>query len=189
MSGSDPDLVERFATNLGPCLPRLLAGARLLMRDPNLADDVLQTGLLEAFRTYDPVLHDDHFQARTWRCVVNAARDQSRRKRRLDFMEASSSFGELDLIADLRAAEDHERLLSDPELFLEGAGDTLKAAVLALPDSERWVFLLRAMGDLKYREIAEILEVPLGSVMTWLHRARQRLRQALVSIPPEEMRR
>jgi RNA polymerase sigma-70 factor (ECF subfamily) len=45
---------------------------------------------------------------------------------------------------------------------------------------ERSVLLLRAIGDFKYREIAEVLEVPIGSVMSALSRGRQRLRLRLV---------
>lgn len=186
MSGSEPERAARFGARVAPCLPRLLAGARLLVRDPARAEDVLQAGLLEAFRTYDPAQHDGRFHPRTWRCVVNAALGSERRARLRESFEVRFPEGSEDLVADLRAAQEHERVLSDPDRFLEETGDRLRSAVLALPDAERWVFLLRAMGDLSYREIADTLDAPIGSVMTWLHRARLRLREALVPRPARE---
>ena len=53
-------------------------------------------------------------------------------------------------------------------------------ALQALNEAERAVLLLRAIGDLRYREISECLDIPLGSVMGNLFRARQKMRGALV---------
>lgn len=71
------------------------------------------------------------------------------------------------------------RLLDDPEAVLDHCDEAIAEAVIGLPDTERNVFLLRAMGDFKYREIAEILEVPVGTVMGLLSRGRERLRSNL----------
>lgn len=189
MTGDTEDRARRFAERLEPCLRRLLAGVRLIVRDPGQSDDVLQNGLYEAFRTYDPALHDERFLARTWRCVAHAALRAQRTRRRLRFREQAFPGGDPDMVADLRAADSYEHVLADPGRCLEEVGDGLRRAVLALPDSERWTFLLRTFGDLRYREIAEILDVPLGSVMTWLHRARARLRAALAPDARREDRR
>ena len=54
------------------------------------------------------------------------------------------------------------------------------AALKALSERERAVLLLRAIGRLRYREISESLDIPLGSVMGHLHRARQKMRDAIL---------
>jgi RNA polymerase sigma-70 factor, ECF subfamily len=74
-----------------------------------------------------------------------------------------------------------ERSRTNPEQLLQRAhrDDEIRRAVLALPDPYRTVVLLRYMEELSYDEIAEALSLPLGTVKTYLHRARARLRQAL----------
>jgi RNA polymerase sigma-70 factor (ECF subfamily) len=71
--------------------------------------------------------------------------------------------------------EDSNRPLS-PEALNETLDQDLAAGLKTLTDTERAVLLLRAIGDLRYREIAESLRIPLGSVMGNLARARQKMR-------------
>ena len=63
-----------------------------------------------------------------------------------------------------------------PEALNEALDQNLVAGLKTLTDNERAVLLLRAIGELRYREIAESLEIPLGSVMGHLARARQKMR-------------
>jgi RNA polymerase sigma-70 factor, ECF subfamily len=69
----------------------------------------------------------------------------------------------------------------DPQQSLDRAvrDEEIRQTVLALPEPYRTVVLLRHMEELSYEAIAEVLAMPLGTVKTTLHRARQRLRQAL----------
>jgi RNA polymerase sigma-70 factor (ECF subfamily) len=76
-------------------------------------------------------------------------------------------------------------LLDDPELVLDECDAVLSEAIKALPPAERSVLLLHAVGEFKYREIAEILQVPIGTVMSSLSRCRLRLRQRLVAFGQE----
>jgi RNA polymerase sigma-70 factor, ECF subfamily len=70
---------------------------------------------------------------------------------------------------------------SDPQRELERAhrDEQIRRAVLALPEPYRTVVLLRYMEEMPYDAIALVLELPLGTVKTYLHRARARLRQAV----------
>ena len=70
-------------------------------------------------------------------------------------------------------------LLEDPYPILERCDDALAAAVRELNAVERSSLLLHVIGEFKYREIAEILEMPIGSVMSAISRGRQRLRRRL----------
>ena len=65
-------------------------------------------------------------------------------------------------------------------LDMEHVDDKLKAAIASLKDEHREVLLMWAVDGLKYREIAEIMEVPIGTVMSRLHRARKLLSDALL---------
>jgi RNA polymerase sigma-70 factor, ECF subfamily len=69
----------------------------------------------------------------------------------------------------------------DPQQSLDRAvrDEEIRQTVLALPEPYRTVVLLRHMEELSYEAIAEVLAMPLGTVKTTLHRARQRLRHAL----------
>ena len=63
--------------------------------------------------------------------------------------------------------------------MLDTMEDKVKESVVALPDNERQVFLLRSMAGFSYEEIAKILDMPIGSVMGYLARARIKLREKL----------
>jgi RNA polymerase sigma factor (sigma-70 family) len=71
-------------------------------------------------------------------------------------------------------------LLEEPDLVLDRCDDALAGAVHELPDLQRSIFLLRSIGEFKYAEIAEILEIPIGTVMGLLSRSRERLRRQLL---------
>jgi RNA polymerase sigma-70 factor (ECF subfamily) len=70
-------------------------------------------------------------------------------------------------------------LLGAPERLLGCIDEPVARAMQALAERERSALLLRALGGLAYAEIAAALAVPLGTVMTALHRARAKLRRAL----------
>jgi RNA polymerase sigma-70 factor (ECF subfamily) len=70
-------------------------------------------------------------------------------------------------------------MLEEPDVVLEHFDDVVVEALGRLPAAERAALLLRAVGDFSYKEIHEVLSVPLGSVIGYLSRARQRLRIAL----------
>src|SRR5262249_53757943 len=71
-------------------------------------------------------------------------------------------------------------LLDDPEAVLDQCDAIMAQALRELAPLERAVLLLQAIGEFKYREIADILQVPIGTVMSSLARCRVRLRQRLV---------
>ena len=63
--------------------------------------------------------------------------------------------------------------------------DTMRAAIAGLPDVQRETLLLRLQQELSYEEIAEVLDIPIGTVRSRLHLAVQRLHEALNPTPPE----
>ena len=73
-----------------------------------------------------------------------------------------------------------ETLLDDPEAVLDYCDEVVAESISQLTEQERKILLLRAVGDFKYREIAEIMDIPMGTVMGLLSRARTQLRGKLL---------
>ena len=70
-------------------------------------------------------------------------------------------------------------ILDHPEAFLEECGEEVYAAMQEVSEAQRACLLLRVAEQLSYKEIAEVLDIPVGTVMTHLSRGRGRLRNAL----------
>ena len=107
------------------------------------------------------------------RLCYNFTRDTSSRRRKLE-----RAGGWLVAEATVRASvDDPERIRATEELR-----DRLETAIRELPPAQREVFVLKEFEGLKYREIAELLDVPIGTVMSRLYAARQRLAARLEGI-------
>ena len=163
------------ATQLGSfdeiILPHLDAAhnlARWLVRSNDDADDVVQEACLRAFRYFDTFRGGN---ARAW--LLSIVRNTAFRwlqKNRAQ--ELAIEFNEE------MHSEGCEAL--DPEALLLQGADTqlLEQAMNHLPDRLREVLALRELEGLSYREIAEVVGIPKGTVMSTLFRARERFRRA-----------
>lgn len=146
-------------------IPHLRRYARALLRDRTAADDLVQDCLERAWSRLH--LWREGSNPRTWLFTIihnlhaNAARNASRRPPTISLDLAGVS-------APSRAAQ---------EDGLEVAG--IEAALAELSDEQRQVVLLVGLEDMSYQEAAQVLGVPLGTVMSRLHRGRERLRQLL----------
>lgn len=152
-------------------LPHLDAAHRLArwhMRNAHDAEDVVQDALLRALRYFRTFTHGD---GRAWflRIVRNTC--HSRR--------ANRAPGLTDLFDEEQHS--HEQLLPNPEtLLLRTQGvTTIARAIDELPHRSRELLLLRELEGLSYQELADKLNIPRGTVMSTLWRAKQALRLAL----------
>jgi RNA polymerase sigma-70 factor (ECF subfamily) len=158
-------------------LPHLDAAynlARWLLRDPTAAEDAVQEASLRAFRYIDSLRGDD---ARAW--LLGIVRNTcftvlERRRSGPEIVE----FDEAEFDAALGAAE---RSSSDPAALLEQRRlrALIDAAIRALSPALREVIVLREFEDLDYAQIAQIVAVPVGTVMSRLSRAREKMRSVL----------
>jgi RNA polymerase sigma-70 factor (ECF subfamily) len=142
--------------------------------------DVVQDGFIRAFERLGEFQRGSQF--RTWllRIVSNRALDILRaRKVRL----AIPLDGEDD---ESRAQLEDRRGEVDPEADLERAelAGRLRRTIEGLPPDQRAVFALYATGDLTYGQIAEVLGIPIGTVMSRLYHARRRLHAQLSDLAP-----
>jgi RNA polymerase sigma-70 factor (sigma-E family) len=163
---------EEFRQFAAGFLPTLLKGAYLLMRDVDLAEDVVQGTMLRVFRHWDQARAAPEAYSR--QTLINVCRDHWRRQKR---RPKESTLGDANVIDT--AASFSEAL---------GERDAILQALDALPQQQREVLLLRFFFDLSVIQTAELLDIAEGTVKSSAHRGLQELRE-LLSSPPEEVNR
>jgi RNA polymerase sigma-70 factor (ECF subfamily) len=161
---------HRFERVARPHLDAAYALARWLTRNDADAADVVQEACLRAFRYFDSYRDGD---AKSWllQIVRRACYSWLERNRPADVvsLEAEAEFGDTVATAS-----------GDAEVLLESRSDLrrLDQLIEALPAPLRETIVLRELHELGYREIAEVTGVPIGTVMSRLHRARSLLLRA-----------
>ena len=163
--GGPADLVVR-------CIPHLRRYARALTRDIQSADDLVQDALERAWGRLH--LWRGEGDIRPWLfSILHSMHANGERRRR-----RSPSF--LPLVDELPGAA-----VSNPEATAELR--EVVAAFKTLAEEQRQVLLLVVLEQFSYQQVADVLGIPLGTVMSRLFRARERLRMALC--PPENLER
>lgn len=169
-SGSMDDRRDRFEASVLPHLDAAYRFARWLSRSPGDADDVVQEAILRAFRGFDALRGTD---VRAWlltivrNCHLTAVTQQQRR-----------AFVPLPEEHDVKDGEAMIATTPDPEStsIRRDEERTLDRLMSALPEEQREVLVLREIEDMDYREIAAVTNVPIGTVMSRLARARAALK-------------
>jgi RNA polymerase sigma-70 factor, ECF subfamily len=162
------DMGERFEQMLLPHLDAAYNLARWLMRSRADADDVVQESYLRALRFYQGFRGGD---SRAWllKIVRNICYSWVRRNR----SGADEEFDETVHTKDEVHADAESKMVSRTE------SERVSRALEALPETFREVLVLREIEGLSYKEIADVTGVPMGTVMSSLSRARQKLREQL----------
>lgn len=159
----------------------LEAYARRSLRDRSEVADVLQTAIAKAFRDFHEFQEGTNFRAWIFRYVsleiLNRNRAAARSRAAGLLIELASDYVTVDFAVDEQVAR---AALDCPERILDDCDEQLAEAIRGMPALERSILLLRAIGEFRYREIAQILSVPMGTVMGLLARGRSRLRAQLV---------
>jgi RNA polymerase sigma-70 factor, ECF subfamily len=177
----DPARPRRFRDAALPHLDAVYTLARYLLRNPSDADDAVQECYLRALRHFDTRRSDD---VKPWLFAIlrNVCRvEYGRRSRVLLYdvnAEPEKPEGTIPLWSE---AQD----TPETEMLRKLDAQTIQGMVAALPDVFREVIVLREIEDLSYREIAEIVSTPVGTVMSRLARARAMLRDAWLKAEPK----
>jgi RNA polymerase sigma factor (sigma-70 family) len=170
----EPTELERFEAVVLPHLDAAYGLARYLVRDDTDAEDVVQESFLRALRHFGGYRGDAASQGRAWVLAIvrNMAHTWRHRRR------AESGATEFDETVHGADGAD-EAGGADAALLRGDLRETLDQALERLPAELREVIVLREVEGLSYKEIAGVSDVPIGTVMSRLSRARKRLQQAL----------
>jgi RNA polymerase sigma-70 factor (ECF subfamily) len=165
-------LPSEFLALLEPHLDGLYGMALRLTRRAGPAEELVQEATMKAYLHLSSFEKGTNFQAWIYRILVNAFLTEQRALKRAP----------LSLIDDAQIAAKDPGVKSEElpwPVASEDVADEVKHAVDELPESFRVPLLLATLGGLPYAEIAEVLEVPVGTIMSRIHRARTRLRGEL----------
>ena len=166
----------------------LYSAALRMTRNPADAEDLVQETYLKAYRGFGGFEEGTNLKAWLYRILTNTYINSYRAKQRrpdetdLDEVEDLYLYRRLGGLEAARAGRSAEDELMD--LFSEAE---VKAAVEELPENFRMAVLLADVEGFSYKEIAEIMDIPIGTVMSRLHRGRKALEKAVVRlcrVPP-----
>lgn len=179
---------EQFVELLTPLKKPLLGYIRYLLWNKGDVEDALQNILTEAYRKFGEFETGTDFKNWIFKITSYTVFNMNRRYKRDTAKERSLT--ETIEPSDPGKSEqesDYQQLLTNQIQIdvLEQMSNEVKTSLDVLNQDERSVFLLRILGGLSYKEIAGILEMPPGSVMGWLSRARSKLRQYLAHYAKE----
>jgi len=169
-----------FAEDTEQFMGSLYSAALRMTRNPSEAEDLVQETYLKAYRGYDSFKAGTNLKAWLYRILTNTFINAYRARRRhpeeteLEDVEDFYLFhrlGGLEAAAAGRSAED--------EVLESMTDEEVKRAIESLPEAFRMAVLLADVEGFSYKEIAEIMEVPIGTVMSRLHRGRRALQKAL----------
>jgi RNA polymerase sigma-70 factor, ECF subfamily len=174
----DDALRERFERDVLPLLPSLYGAALRMTRNPSDAEDLVQETYLRAFRGFAGFQEGTNLKAWLYRILTNSFINTYRKRQREPQIVDGPDDLEDWFLFDKLGARNAEGSAEDQ--VLDRLPDTaVKAAVESLPENFRIPVLLADVEGFSYKEIAEIMDTPIGTVMSRLHRGRKALEKAL----------
>jgi RNA polymerase sigma-70 factor, ECF subfamily len=169
-----------FAEQATPFMDPLYAAALRMTRNPADAEDLVQETFIRAYRGFPSFTDGTNLRAWLYRILtntfINSYRAKQRRPEQTDLDDVEDLYlykrlGGLEAATMGRSAED--------ELMDMFTDSDVKDAIDALPEQFRMAVLLADVEGFSYKEIAEIMDIPIGTVMSRLHRGRKALQRSL----------
>ena len=168
-----------FADAAMPLMDQLYAAAMRMTRNSADAEDLVQETYMKAFRAYERFEEGTNLKAWMYRILTNSYINRYRAKQRRPDESDIADVEDMYLYRRL-GGEQSDLGTSAEEAFLSSVtDDAVKAALEAIPENFRMAVLLADVEGFAYKEIAEILDVPIGTVMSRIHRGRKQLERQL----------
>lgn len=170
----------RFAELAMPYMDALYTAAIRLTHNAADAEDLVQETYLRAYRGFEGFRDGTNLKAWLYRILTNTYINQYRAKKRRPAeveLDGGDDFSLYQRVGGLEAAQAQRS--AEHELLEQLPDDAVKAAVEDLPDQFRLPVLLADVEGFSYKEIAEIMDTPVGTVMSRLHRGRRQLQKRL----------
>jgi RNA polymerase sigma-70 factor (ECF subfamily) len=159
---------------------QLYSAAMRMTRNPADAEDLVQETFLKAYRAYHTFEEGTNLKAWLYRILtntyINKYRKDSRRPSEVDL----GSVEDLYLYRNIGSEESAEAARTTEDRVLDGLVESdIKKAVEDLPENFRLPVLLADLEGFSYKEISDILDIPIGTVMSRLHRGRKAMQKSL----------
>ncbi len=175
--GDDAALRERFEREALPLMPGLYSAALRLTRNAADAEDLLQETFLRAYRGFAGFQEGTNLKAWMYRILTNTFINVYRKRQREPLTVSDEDMDDWYLYD--RLARRSVGPSAETEVLEAIPDEDVQVALEALPEGFRMAVLLADVEGFSYREIAEIMDVPIGTVMSRLHRGRRALEKAL----------
>ena len=170
---------RRFQDDALPLLDSLYGAALRMTRNPADAEDLVQETMLRAYRSFDSFEPGTNLKAWLFRILTNAYINVYRKKQREPQKVSADELEDFDLYQELK---NHDPQFQEtPEtIVLDSLVDSdILQAIDELPEQFRLAVMLSDVEGFSYAEMAEIMDVPMGTVMSRLHRGRKALQKRL----------
>lgn len=161
------ELVHRYQHRLYGSLMHVTGSA-------DHAADAVQDAFVQAFQQLSTFRGASHFYSWLFRIAFNAAVSAQRKRRRL-----TTSLNGTDDDHEAAVADHHENTMPSALMEIRERQQQVRDALAELHDDYRNALVLKELEGLRYEEIADLLKVPVGTIRSRIHRARQELRQKL----------
>jgi len=174
---SQDALRSRFERDALPLLSSLYGAALRLTRNPADAEDLVQEAFLRAYRGFAGFTEGTNLKAWLYRILTNTFINEYRRKQRQPAIVLEDEIPDWYLYEQLGEAGAESS--AETEVLEAIPDEDVQKALDSLPEAFRMAVWLADVEGFAYKEIAEILDIPIGTVMSRLHRGRRALEKLL----------
>lgn len=178
VSETDEVRAARFERDALPFLDQLYGAAMRMTRNPADAEDLVQETFVKAFSAFSSYTDGTNLKAWLFRILTNAFINTYRKKQRQPLQTGTDDLDDWQM-RHTQAYATGQLRSAEAEALDRLPNDLISTALAELPEERRVAVYLADVEGFSYQEIADIMETPIGTVMSRLHRGRKHLRTLL----------
>lgn len=176
---AEPDLAALFTEQAVPLLDQLYGHAMRMTRNPADAQDLVQETFAKAFKSFASFKQGTNLRAWLYRIQTNLYINEYRKQQRSPHQNPLEELADWQLGGAESATASSSSRSAEAEALDNLPSQAVKDALAQVPEEFRQAVLLADVQGFSYKEIAEIMDTPTGTVMSRLHRGRKMLRELL----------